>query len=323
MPGSARRSSLLDRDEARKLADTNFVVNARFKPFALRDGNLITGQQQFSGAAAAELVVERWGGEQHHDPERDRDGAGPCRRPQGDLGRAVFRPGLRGGRSEPGRRAVASLRLARSAAVLLFCSWCCGGCGLATPFTPAGLTAIARPMGDRLCADAGCGVHCLWCGRCLRRAGLGLCGRGRGLQGAVDAGLSAESGRPGLARLCTLYGGIYGLQAVLWTGSIWAGGPWQMALWATALALDMISPLWCGARRRIAPPRTPSICPSGSGCSPSSCWGQRRRRPCIALDHGEELHGDTLAVALLGAALGFLILGGLIPPRRGNADACK
>jgi putative intracellular protease/amidase len=32
-----------------------------FKPFALRDGNLITGQQQYSGAAAAELVIETLG----------------------------------------------------------------------------------------------------------------------------------------------------------------------------------------------------------------------------------------------------------------------
>jgi putative intracellular protease/amidase len=48
-------------EEARKIADTNFVVHAMFKPFALRDGNLITGQQQFSGTAAADLVVETLG----------------------------------------------------------------------------------------------------------------------------------------------------------------------------------------------------------------------------------------------------------------------
>jgi putative intracellular protease/amidase len=48
-------------DEARKLPDTNFVVAGMFKPFAVRDGNLITGQQQYSGAAAAELVVEALG----------------------------------------------------------------------------------------------------------------------------------------------------------------------------------------------------------------------------------------------------------------------
>ena len=48
-------------EEARKLDDTNFVVNSMFKPFAIRDGNLITGQQQFSGAAAAALVVETLG----------------------------------------------------------------------------------------------------------------------------------------------------------------------------------------------------------------------------------------------------------------------
>jgi putative intracellular protease/amidase len=48
-------------DEARKLEETNFVVQSRFKAFAVRDGNLITGQQQFSGVAAAALVVETLG----------------------------------------------------------------------------------------------------------------------------------------------------------------------------------------------------------------------------------------------------------------------
>lgn len=48
-------------DEARKLPETNFVVHSRFREFALRDGRLVTGQQQFSGAAAARLVVEALG----------------------------------------------------------------------------------------------------------------------------------------------------------------------------------------------------------------------------------------------------------------------
>jgi putative intracellular protease/amidase len=48
-------------EEAKKLAGTNFIVQSRFKSFAVRDGNLITGQQQFSGAAAAELVVDALG----------------------------------------------------------------------------------------------------------------------------------------------------------------------------------------------------------------------------------------------------------------------
>jgi putative intracellular protease/amidase len=48
-------------DEARKLENTNFIVNGRFKPHAVRDGNLITGQQQFSGKSAARLIVEALG----------------------------------------------------------------------------------------------------------------------------------------------------------------------------------------------------------------------------------------------------------------------
>jgi putative intracellular protease/amidase len=47
--------------EARKLANTNFIVNSRFKAFAVRDGLLITGQQQYSGAAAARLVIDTLG----------------------------------------------------------------------------------------------------------------------------------------------------------------------------------------------------------------------------------------------------------------------
>jgi putative intracellular protease/amidase len=48
-------------DEAKVLANTNFVVSSMFKPFAIRDGNLITGQQQYSGTAAARLVIEALG----------------------------------------------------------------------------------------------------------------------------------------------------------------------------------------------------------------------------------------------------------------------
>jgi putative intracellular protease/amidase len=48
-------------EEARKMSSTNFVVGPRFRDFAVRDGNLVTGQQQFSGAAAARLVIEAVG----------------------------------------------------------------------------------------------------------------------------------------------------------------------------------------------------------------------------------------------------------------------
>lgn len=48
-------------DEARALADTNFIVQGRFRPHAVRDGLLITGQQQYSGAAAARLIIEALG----------------------------------------------------------------------------------------------------------------------------------------------------------------------------------------------------------------------------------------------------------------------
>ncbi|MGB0523395.1 MAG: type 1 glutamine amidotransferase domain-containing protein [Flammeovirgaceae bacterium] len=44
--------------EARKIANTTFKVAAPFSSYAITDGNLVTGQQQNSGAAAAKMVVE-------------------------------------------------------------------------------------------------------------------------------------------------------------------------------------------------------------------------------------------------------------------------
>lgn len=44
--------------EARKIAGTTFKVAAPFSAYAIQDGNLITGQQQNSGEAAAEMVVD-------------------------------------------------------------------------------------------------------------------------------------------------------------------------------------------------------------------------------------------------------------------------
>lgn len=48
-------------DRARRIADTNFITAGAFQPFAVRDGHLITGQQQHSGAEAARLVVQALG----------------------------------------------------------------------------------------------------------------------------------------------------------------------------------------------------------------------------------------------------------------------
>lgn len=48
-------------EEARRLPDTNFVVDQPFRAHAVRDGRLVTGQQQYSGATAARLVIETVG----------------------------------------------------------------------------------------------------------------------------------------------------------------------------------------------------------------------------------------------------------------------
>lgn len=48
-------------DEAAKIEDTNFIVQGMLTPHAVRDGNLITGQQQMSGGAVAKMMVEALG----------------------------------------------------------------------------------------------------------------------------------------------------------------------------------------------------------------------------------------------------------------------
>ncbi|MEL6143237.1 MAG: type 1 glutamine amidotransferase domain-containing protein [Bacteroidota bacterium] len=46
-------------EEARKMANTDFKVAPPFSSYAIADGNLITGQQQNSGAAAARILVNQ------------------------------------------------------------------------------------------------------------------------------------------------------------------------------------------------------------------------------------------------------------------------
>lgn len=48
-------------EEAKKITGTNFIVSGRFKAHAVRDGHLITGQQQYSGTAVARLVIDALG----------------------------------------------------------------------------------------------------------------------------------------------------------------------------------------------------------------------------------------------------------------------
>lgn len=47
-------------DELRALG-ANYIQAGRFTPFAIRDGNLVTGQQNFSGAEVARVILEALG----------------------------------------------------------------------------------------------------------------------------------------------------------------------------------------------------------------------------------------------------------------------
>jgi putative intracellular protease/amidase len=48
-------------EDAARERGANYIQAGRFKPFAVRDGRLITGQQQYSGDEVARLVIEAVG----------------------------------------------------------------------------------------------------------------------------------------------------------------------------------------------------------------------------------------------------------------------
>lgn len=48
-------------EDEMKAAGANYIQAGLWRPFAVRDGNLVTGQQNFSGGATADLVVKALG----------------------------------------------------------------------------------------------------------------------------------------------------------------------------------------------------------------------------------------------------------------------
>lgn len=48
-------------EDAARQRGANFICAAAWQPFAIRDGQLITGQQQYSGSATARLLIESLG----------------------------------------------------------------------------------------------------------------------------------------------------------------------------------------------------------------------------------------------------------------------
>jgi low temperature requirement protein LtrA len=132
-------------------------------------------------------------------------------------------------------------------------------------------------------------------------------------------GYLREVARPGLTRLCTLYGSIYGVQAALWAGSMWAEPQVRTMLWALALAIDVVTPFLVARETHHAPPH-PEHLPERFGLFTIILLGETAAAAVHALDHGPDLHGDTLAVALLGAVLGFMYWIGYFNRARGNAE---
>jgi putative intracellular protease/amidase len=48
-------------EDAARERGANYIQGGLFKPFVVRDGRLITGQQQYSGRKVAQLVISTLG----------------------------------------------------------------------------------------------------------------------------------------------------------------------------------------------------------------------------------------------------------------------
>jgi low temperature requirement protein LtrA len=105
--------------------------------------------------------------------------------------------------------------------------------------------------------------------------------------------------------LIRAYGGLYGLQALLWAVSAALPPTPRLALWLTALALDLASPWWV-ARYTTAVPPHPEHLPERFGLFTIILLGEGLAAVVHALDHGPVLHASAVGAALLGAALAFL-----------------
>jgi len=108
----------------------------------------------------------------------------------------------------------------------------------------------------------------------------------------------------GAAGLIRVYATLYAVQALLWlAGGVGADGL-RWACWALALGLDLASP-WLVARHTAAVPPHPEHLPERFGLFTIILLGEGMASVVHALDHGPQLHGSSVAAALVGAVLSF------------------
>jgi low temperature requirement protein LtrA len=114
-----------------------------------------------------------------------------------------------------------------------------------------------------------------------------------------------ERSAPGLSRLCRLYARIYAIQAILWCGSIGLDPEVRLWVWIGAFLIDLLSPFIVAGETHRAPPH-PEHLPERFGLFTIILLGETAAGAVHALDHGAELHAEAVAIAMLGALLGFL-----------------
>lgn len=116
----------------------------------------------------------------------------------------------------------------------------------------------------------------------------------------------AERRWAGAAGLIRVYGRLYGTQTMLWLLGAGFGGPTRWACWGLALALDLLSP-WMVARHTAAVPPHPEHLPERFGLFTIILLGEGLAAVVHALDHGDQLHASSVAAAVVGAVVSFLL----------------
>jgi low temperature requirement protein LtrA len=128
-----------------------------------------------------------------------------------------------------------------------------------------------------------------------------------------------ERHRPYARALVGAYVSLYAVQAALWAASVATTGPLRIALWATALGIDVVTPFLVARQTHEVPPH-PEHLPERFGLFTIILLGESVAAAIHGLEHAEPLQARSFTVVLSSSLLAFLLWTGYFDRARGVAE---
>jgi low temperature requirement protein LtrA len=128
-----------------------------------------------------------------------------------------------------------------------------------------------------------------------------------------------ERHRPYARGLVRAYVGVYLAQAAIWSVSLATSGDARVALWASAFAIDLVTPFVVARHTHAVPPH-PEHLPERFGLFTLILLGESMAAAIHGLDHAGTLPPGALAIAGAAALIAFLFWVGYFVRVRGAAE---